>query len=511
MYAAARDDVIELATFAETAEPEVTPPDPARLIFALRQIGYNVEQALADLIDNSIAAGARMVLIRFLCDSARIRSLAVVDDGCGMSETELSEAMRFGSLRERERLSLGKFGMGLKLASFSHARALTVLSHRNGQASGRRWTIDGIEAGWTCEVLDSTEVSSQLQRRWGGVDLKAQGTAVLWDDIDRFSEPTGGLRAALRNLQRRLEVHLGLAFHRYLEEGRLRIEMDQQVTGTREHNIRIPVKPLNPFAYPQSGSPEYPKTFDVSMEGIGKLKADAHIWPPNSEQAEYRLGYRAASRQGFYFYRNDRLIQAGGWNGVVRHDTEPHSSLARVKVDLPPELDSMFGLNVQKSAVVVPTGFEAAVAESRTADGVSFEAFRKQAQLVYRKQDRKAHRLLPAVPGKGVPGRLRRLAETSLNGGESGVRAVDIRWEELPDDMLFDIDRQESVLILNRNHRGKLLNGRRAKPEDLPLFKTLMFLLLKDEFSSDRVSALRRTRLASINELVVEAILMERS
>ena len=510
MDAVRKIDLVELARLKEAGEREHTPPDPVRLIFALRQIGYNLEQALADLLDNSIAAGANSVLIRFLCDSERIRSLAIVDDGAGMNERELSEAMRFGSAKERDRFSLSRFGMGLKLASFSHARSLTVLTRQRGRAQGRRWTINGINAGWGCDRLDQAEVASMLRRPWGGIDLKRNGTVVLWDDIDRFSQPTGGLRTALRTIQRRLEVHLGLAFHRFLENGTVKIAMDQQRIGTSEHGIRIPVKPLNPFAYPGSGSRQYPKTYTVSIQGVGDVEAEAHIWPPNSELSEYKLGHKAAARQGFYFYRNDRLIQAGGWNGVVQHDAEPHSSLARVRIDLPPDLDTRFGLNVQKSAVVVPPGFEDAVEKSRSTEGESFDAFRRTAQLVYRKQDRKGAKLLPAVPGNGMPVKVQRAAETMLDPKAAGTRMIDFRWDELPADTVFDIDRDDGVLRLNKAYRERLLRELPASTTDLPVVKMLLFLLLKDEFLQDRVSAVRRTRLANINHLLREAILMDK-
>jgi len=150
MDAVRRNDLIDTSIPAEIYQQEHTPPDPARLIFALRQIGYTFEQALADLLDNSITAGANAVLIRFLCDSSGIRSLAIVDDGCGMNARELGEAMRFGSSKDRHRLSLGKFGMGLKLASFSHARSLTVLTHKNGRALG--WVIVNIVVAVSCNM-----------------------------------------------------------------------------------------------------------------------------------------------------------------------------------------------------------------------------------------------------------------------------------------------------------------------------------------------------------------------
>ncbi len=508
--AAVPSNVVDLVANSTPTNRDYTPPDPTRLIFALRQIGYNLEQALADLLDNSIAAKADSILIRFICDHQSIRSLAIVDNGHGMSGNELSEAMRFGSSRDRSLSSLGKFGMGLKLASLSHARSLSVLTRHDGRPYGRRWTLDGINAGWECDVLSQKEVESTLQRRWGPIDLSRNGTLVVWDDIDRFSQSPGGLRASLRTLQKKIEVHLGLAFHRYLEKGKVRIWLDQQIVGTPEHGIRVTLKPLNPFGYPESGRPDYPKMFPVSIEGIGTIETEAHIWPPNSELPAYKLGHKAASRQGFYFYRNDRLIQTGGWNGVVQNDSEPHSSLARVRVDLPPELDEEFGLNIQKSAVVVPTGFEKAIAQAVSEDGACFDAFRQDAQLVYRKQDKKGYKLLPAVPGNGIPRELAKSAIASIAKETDAVRTVDFRWDELSDEQVFSIDRKEGVLILNRQYRARLRWAHGDGQEDLPVFKTLLFLLLKDEFINDRVSAARKNHLINVNSLLRRAILSEK-
>src|SRR5208282_1396565 len=111
-------------------------------------------------------------------------------------------------------------------------------------------------------------------------------------------------------------------------------------------SVRVEVPPLNPFAYHAPGNPDYPKTFRTKIAQASTLSLEAHIWPPNSELPQYKLGNKAAARQGFYFYRNGRLIQSGGWNGLVQHDSEPHGSLARTRIDLPPELDGTFGLNV---------------------------------------------------------------------------------------------------------------------------------------------------------------------
>src|SRR5262249_6769998 len=151
----------------------------------------------------------------------------------------------------------------------------------------------------------------------------------------------------LRQLQRRLQLHLGMTFHRFLEGTaitgqRLRILIDLQHDGAHEQPHRIEIVPLNPFAYPRTAHPDFPQKFCLPLGERRTVEAEACIWPANSNDECYKLGNKAASRQGFYFYRNDRLIQAGGWNGLVQSDSEPHSSLARVRIDLPESLDALF-------------------------------------------------------------------------------------------------------------------------------------------------------------------------
>ncbi|MCI0652454.1 MAG: ATP-binding protein [Planctomycetes bacterium] len=507
---------MELAAIAPSGDllraigKEETPPNPSRLIMALRQIGYSFEQAVSDLVDNSINARAATVLIRFICENERIRSVVIADDGVGMDADTLREAMRFGSEQERDPASLGKYGMGLKLASLSHARCLTVLTRQKARADGRRWTIEGIEHGWECERIDQADATLELDAPWGGLNLKHHGTLVVWDDIDKLPIGTRGLKETLRGLQKRLQLHLGLCFHRFLEDRRLRIVLDQQTAGEAEHSIKVEVAALNPFKYSRSGDASYPKVFRVELPGLGAVRAQAHIWPPNSEEPEYKLGNKAAARQGFYFYRNDRLIQAGGWNGVVQHETEPHSSLARVRVDLPIELDTKFGLNVQKSAVLVPTGFEKAVTIAEADDGETFERYRQRAQQVYRRKDIRAERDHPLVPVDGIARQLSEKAKALLAGEGSAVRPAAFEWTDFSNVDVFAIDRDARAILLNRLYRKALLGGARASRIDLPFLKLLLFFLLEEDLDTDRLSAPRKERLEHINALLVQALRHER-
>ena len=485
---------------------DVASPNAARLINALRQIGYTLEQAISDLIDNSITAGARHVLIRFVHDWENILGVTIADDGSGMTPVRLREAMRFGSEEEADPASLSKYGLGMKLASFSHARKLTVLTRANGRASGRRWTIDGISQGWSCELLKSRNVNAKFRGGWAGLDLTTSGTLVVWHDIDKLKVSARGIRWTLGSIQKRLEVHLGMCFHRFIEDNRLSIFLDQQTMGSFEHPVRVMIAPLNPFKYPASGNPDYPRTFCGEIDALGSLNVDAHVWPPNSPLPEYSLGNRAAARQGFYFYRNDRLIQAGGWNGLVQQDAEPHSSLARVAIDLSPELDSGFGLNVQKSAVVVPPGFHAAISHALSPDGTGFEQYRHDAIEAYRLHDRRATNGCAVIPGRGIPSKLRREMKHILNGDdETRYAEWDFVWVSLSTDKLLDVDHESKRILLNKSWRGAVESDSNTGVGPAT-FKIMLFALLENHLRSGKVSRPANKRLDVLNRLLLTSL-----
>ncbi len=495
---------------SEAASTETLTPDPDRLVYALRQIGYSLEQALADLADNSINAGASTVLIRFVCRDERIVRVIIADDGAGMTAKELQNAMRFGSDPDLKRQSLGKFGMGLKLATLSHACTLTVGAWSKRRVSARRWSLEGIGRNWSSEILSPQAAGTLVRSPLHPVDLSDTGTVVIWDDIDKLPTSKGGLRYTLRSIHRRLQLHLGMCFHRFLENGRLQILVDQQQEGEAEHRIQAPITPLNPFAYASPGRAGFPKVFSVVLGRRHRLAIEGHIWPPNSESPEYRLGNRAAARQGFYFYRNDRLIQAGGWNGIVQSEAEPHGSLARVRIDLPPEMDDLFSLNVQKSSVVVSPGFTEAVLASEAKGGMTFEEYRHHAHEVYRKKDRKAARAIPLAPRRGIPRALQRAGRDLINPEGGSVRGVDILWADMPEDEFFRIDRDGYQILLNSYYRDKVLCGLKASGTDAPLIKLLIFFLCEADFDRKGSSNEHRQKLKKINALLIEAVQMGR-
>lgn len=488
------------AALASSGE-DIIVPDASMLIRALRQIGYSFEQAISDLIDNSISAGASVVLLRFFVEDEKIRSIALVDDGSGMSEKDLTEAMRFGSETDVTRRTLGKFGMGMKLASLSYAQSLTVVTTHSSRSAARRWSVTNIGAGWACTRISTRDAAKVVNAPWGELSLSRHGTAVLWDDIDRLPTGEKGIRELLKQLQRRLQLHLGMTFHRFLEkkQGRrpaFRILLDLQFDGTDERPHFVEVEPLNPFGYSASGHPEYPQHFTVNMDGRHRVEAEACIWPVNAEDPAYKLGNRTAARQGFYFYRNDRLIQAGGWNGLVQSDAEPHSSLARVRIDLPQSLDALFGLNVQKSAVIVPPVFLPALLASRSDHKKTFDEYRSTAQTVYRRHDVRAERQRTLIPTKGLPKALRTFLKKTLPG-KNGSRAVKFVWADLDSpSSVFEVDRENANVLISRRLRKFFpVSG-----SELTLLKTCLFFLLQEDLLSQRISSAQEKRLRVLNE-----------
>lgn len=481
-------------------------PIPGKLIHALRAIGYSFPQAVADLVDNSINAKASGVAIRAVMGAKAVARVLIVDNGRGMSKPDLDEAMRLGSDNRRDVDSLGKYGMGLKLASLSQAQRLTVITRSQPYCGGRRWTIEGIAQGWKCEVLPDKEVLEELDNPFDTLDLSRSGTIVIWEELDKIKSSKNGVEATVGLLFGHVRQHLGLHFHRFLEDGRLQIYLER-VEERRPTAIGVePVSPLNPFSYQVSGDDDYPREFKMGLVDHKALVLDAHIWPASSKSANYKLGGKAAARQGFYFYRHDRLIQAGGWNETRQTEAEPHLSLARVRIDLPKELDDTFGLSVQKSSIQVPPTFSIGLSRAAAANGTKFNEYQKAAQVAYRKGERRNSDNFPLVPEGGINKALRKRLRDLLAAGGGRVRRVDFEWEALPPSEVVRLDRERPRVLLNKHYRRDILGGSSASSGDAPLFKTLVFLLARESLDSGRISAQQREQLELLNKMLLAAM-----
>lgn len=334
-------------------------PSPASLIESLRSIGYSLEAAVADVIDNSIAAKARNIDIRFAWDSS-FPWLAIIDDGCGMSQSELVTAMRLGSispLATREKDDLGRFGLGLKTASFSQCRQLTVLSKQAGQLSCFQWDIDLIinddNAGWRLVVFSEKEYRSHQKLKTlleEYLDKVESGTIVLWEKLDRLNEPQTSQKGDqyFSALMFGVRTHLELIFHRFLSPDR----------RSRRLVIRMnndELEAFNPFNPTNVATQELPEQ-TITVEGE-KIRVQPYVLPHHNKVStqEYKKyagddGY--LHNQGFYIYRNQRLIIKGSWFRLIKK--EELNKLIRVKVDIPNTLDHLWKLDVKKSYASPP-------------------------------------------------------------------------------------------------------------------------------------------------------------
>lgn len=480
-------------------------PDGQGAARAFSRIGYELEHALADLVDNSIDAGARGVEITLFRDDTAVVAVSIADDGRGMTADRLHNGMRFATRAGHTASDLGTFGLGMKTASFSQCRSMTVITRAGSEVSACRWNHASMQA-WKCEVLEVSGAAKRFALAYSALRVPTGGgTVVLWEDLDRMrtGSAEGDLDEFLDDLLGRLEVHLGLTFQRFIDSKRLALHLGVRRIGQR---LAFPrrVGALDPFGYPAAGKPGYPAELDAVMPGLGKLRLAAHIWPPRSVDPGFLLGRRTGTHaQGFYFYRNDRLIQAGGWAGTLPDVNAADMSLARVAIDLPP---GGIDVNVQKSAVQLSASAAQALSTAK-AGRHTFNGFIEDARRVYLAARRvsRASEDLPLAIGTGVPAAARERIK-GMVARKGAVRSIDFEWRPLPSTQVFDLEPSEDLIILNSSYRSRILGGVRGSSADAPVVKTLLFLLLRDDLKRSRVSQQQATRLEDFNRILLAMV-----
>jgi hypothetical protein len=480
-------------------------PDPR----SLEALGRNhtLEAALAELVDNSIDARAKHVLIRFVRDGTRLIRLLVVDDGVGIDADQIDVAMRVGGARAYDDSDIGRFGLGLKAASFSQSRQVTVVSAAgSGRAVGRRWRIERAKRDFGCEIVEPAFARMQLDQDWG-FPASTTGTVVRWDDVKGFPAvaDSAAVERFIQGSFARIRAHLGLIFHRILAATDVRLLMDVQDAGNVV--LRNEVAPLDPFGYTRTGAAGWPRQLQAGR-GSTKLALDCHIWPGRSNTDEFRLDGNLIERQGLYIYYNDRLVQRGGWNGLCHADKQ--LSLARVAISLHGDIDRMLSLKPEKNGVEAGPEFGPLVHTAIASDGTTFADYIDQARGVLKEANRR-RRDRPAIlpPGAGFAPGVRRAFTR-----EFPVKAedpVDIRWGHLPDSEFFEVDRDGRVLRLNQRYRQALLGGRRGGLNDLPMLKALLFLLVENIFAGQNLGPRDKDNLEVWQEILTAAARAESS
>lgn len=329
------------------------PPSASALVGSLRGVGYSLETALADLVDNSIAADASIIDIDW--DWHGGTPLATVaDDGKGMTETQLVEAMRFGGVgpdQQREMHDLGRFGLGLKTASLSQARRMIVASKVAGAISAFGWDVDHMQAhgdAWTLLNMSGSLPDSVMQ----ALDARVSGTVVCWEKIDFGRlEDRPSYEAFLADLGR-VEDHLGMIFHRFLSGDARRI-------GIRLNGNAIAA--WDPFL--ESHEATIPLPVQRLTSPGGQAVVRGFVLPHRDRfrsESEFELAGGPAgwtAQQGFYIYRQKRLLSAGGWlglGGTRAWTREEPSRLARIQVDIPNSSDRDWRIDIRKAQARPP-------------------------------------------------------------------------------------------------------------------------------------------------------------
>lgn len=324
-------------------------PDPVSLMESMRAVGYTVEAAIADIIDNSLSAGALNIGIHY--DASSSPYVAILDDGYGMEASELTDAMRHGSTNptdSRRSADLGRFGLGLKTASLSQARKLTVVSKKDGQTSARAWDLDVVRdlSAWRVVVPDEDDLLTLPLYR--NLQEQASGTLVVWQELDRLTSGAADARKEMTTRMAPLYEHLALVFHRFTKG-----ERGQPAVSISVNGLRLPQR--DPFLGSNSHRQELEGQTISHAKGV--VSVAPFILPPVGSLSMDELEMAGGSEglrgtQGFYVYRGRRLVIWGTWFGLV--PKQEFYKLTRVQVDIPNSFDELWSLDIKKSAAYPP-------------------------------------------------------------------------------------------------------------------------------------------------------------
>jgi len=334
------------------------PPIPSRLIEGLRDTGYDFNTALADIIDNSVDAGASRVDIGIDMDTDGDVLISVADDGCGMDRDTLLNAMTYGAQAGKKDASrLGKFGLGLKTASTAFSRRLSVVTRgkKDAPAIKATWDLDHVSKVNEWELIVDDPSNSELTQ----LDKTAHGnpgTLVLWECVDRllpeYKNPGGApARNAIGKVREAFRHHAAMVYQRFLDPN------DKRARNVVMFINGVQIDSWNPFC------PEVTGTEKVAEETVSVETADgdeaeftirAFILPRREQfasEADARDARLTNQMQGIYIYRENRLIHPHDWLGMF--SKEPHLTLLRVEFSFDHALDDAFHVDIKKSRILL--------------------------------------------------------------------------------------------------------------------------------------------------------------
>lgn len=341
-----------------SVEEIILDPDPARIMESLRDTGYDFNTAIADLVDNSIAANASVVKINIVTNPTGEIDVYIADNGCGMDLPGLKNAMRYGSSERTDPSSLGKFGLGLKTASTAFCRCLSLLSKSSTSEYNKvQWDLDEI-----CKInkwkllrpevnLDEVEILEEVTKG-------QSGTLVIWNKVDRLVKNSYSSGKARQNALERqisgLKQHISMVFERFLDKNfKDAHDIDIFVNGEK-------MLPWDPFCKREPNSnlvQECNPELILPDETKTKCRVAAYVLPRRedfSSQESYSQALINNDLEGFYVYRENRLIHHGDWLGI--HKNDPHFNLLRIDFSFDHTLDDAFNVDIKKSRIMLDDG-----------------------------------------------------------------------------------------------------------------------------------------------------------
>lgn len=332
-------------------------PSASSLIESIRSIGYSFDSAIADIIDNSISAKSKNVEVRINIQPDGKVDVRILDDGYGMTQDALRTAMSLGGKGpnfDRSESDLGRFGLGLKTASFSQATILTVISKSTNSSDyhGIEWDLDHVirTNRWEASELNNDECVKKLLST--DLELLPRGTAVCWSNCDRVIQGLKtheDLTLYIDRLIENLNQKLSLIYHKFLDKKLLVIK----INGNK-------IQPMDPFCL-RGGKDLACSTILIDEPfkiGNSKITIRAYLLPHISRmggsvrEKQVSIDGDHTAAQGLYLYRLDRLIASGGWQNIVRKSEA--NKLARVDVSFGNDADHLWQLDIRKSSAVLP-------------------------------------------------------------------------------------------------------------------------------------------------------------
>ena len=478
------------------------PPDPS--IADALGTHHELHTALADIVDNSIDAGASHVRIRILTEDDYVTGLLVIDDGRGMDDTGIDAAMALSRRRDYGDTDLGHYGLGLKAASLSQTDTLDVYARAiGGVPVGRRITKD---EPTRVHTLDASQVGrildSPLVRADDGAPVS--GTAVHWTGFrNALTSPDRDERRSwISGLVENIRDYLGLVFHRIIARGGVEISIDEYDTALGRAGAVRRVRGLDPLAL--GATAVRPRrlvgeTDRIPFKLTAVILADDLLKLP-AVTASRRLS-PASGGQGLYIYRNDRLLQLGGWNSIIEGGRDYEN--LRIAIDVDDSLLDVVRINPEKSGVVLEPEMRRAIHASVGEEVGTFAellASARSAAVEGRRRERRPIELVEPIIG------LDRDVYDVIGGSVEFADAdpIRIRWERMPAGGLVEADIERRVLSLNDRYRHVFSTSR--DPEDAPLFKTLVYLLYSRFFEGSFLGAREKREIAAYERIIMAAL-----